>query len=123
MQNQNSATYPVNVVNQIMDYEDGNMNQEQTISFFQSLVDSGLAWELQGTYGRHAMELIKAGLVHPPAHDYHWTKPHEPKVKVTMKLSEAIALSEDHHGKPSYEQWPLVFNAVSKLDKAIAKAK
>lgn len=52
------------VVSQIMDFEDGSMDEEQTISFFQDLIDTGLAWRLQGSYGRMAERLIEAGHCH-----------------------------------------------------------
>jgi hypothetical protein len=50
-------------IDQIMRYEDGQMDDDETIEFFQALVDSGAAWSLQGSYGRMAMHLIRAGLV------------------------------------------------------------
>lgn len=56
-------TRPMDSLDRIMSYEDGNLNEEDTIELFQALVDSGLAWKLQGHYGRTATELIKAGLV------------------------------------------------------------
>ena len=52
------------VVDFIMDYEDGNMSQEDIIKGFQKLLDSGLVWKLQGAYGRMAQELIDKGLIH-----------------------------------------------------------
>ena len=36
-------------------------SEEETIEFFQSLIDSGLVWQLQGSYGRTAMFLIEQG--------------------------------------------------------------
>lgn len=51
------------MVDQIMEYESGEMSEQDAIIFFQRLVDSGLAWSLQGSYGRMAKALIDAGLV------------------------------------------------------------
>ncbi len=51
------------LVERIMAWEQGRMSDEEEVQFFQGLVDSGLAWQLQGCYGRNAMRLIKAGLV------------------------------------------------------------
>jgi hypothetical protein len=52
-----------NVINQIIEYENGNLNNEETIELFQELVDTGMAWELQGSYGRMAEYLIQQGVV------------------------------------------------------------
>ena len=46
-------------------YENGEMSDEETIEFFQTLVNTGMAWQLQGHYGRTAMSLIESGIVHP----------------------------------------------------------
>jgi hypothetical protein len=47
----------------IIKYENGEMDRVETVEFFQSLVNTGLAWTLQGHYGRTAMGLIHEGLV------------------------------------------------------------
>jgi len=38
--------------------------EELYIQSFQSLIDSGIVWQLQGFYGRTAHALIEAGLCH-----------------------------------------------------------
>jgi len=52
----------MNLVDKIMAYE-------ATLEFFQKLVDDGLAFQLQGHYGRTAARLIEAGLVRPGRKD------------------------------------------------------
>lgn len=59
----------MDVLSAIMDYEFGELNNDKIIELFQELVDSGLAWELQGSYGRTAARFIDAGLVLPPETD------------------------------------------------------
>jgi hypothetical protein len=51
------------MIDKIMDYEAGEMTQDEAIAFFQEIVDSGQVWMLQGSYGRTAVALIEAGLV------------------------------------------------------------
>lgn len=51
------------IVSDIMSYESGDMSEDKVIPFFQRLVDTGLAWQLQGSYGRAAASLIDQGLV------------------------------------------------------------
>lgn len=55
------------LLNQIIAWESGEMDGEQEIAFFQQLVDTGLAWQLQGIYGRTAAAMIKDGLITVPA--------------------------------------------------------
>ena len=47
----------------IMSYEDGTMGPDEEIELFADLVSSGMAWTLQGHYGRTAMAMIEAGLI------------------------------------------------------------
>jgi hypothetical protein len=49
------------VVDQLIAYEEGRMTDREVIRLFQQLIDSGLAWQLQGSYGRMAQELIDSG--------------------------------------------------------------
>jgi hypothetical protein len=52
-------------VSQIIAYEQGELEEGEVIDLFQNLINSGLAWQLQGAYGRMAIRLIEAGLCHP----------------------------------------------------------
>ena len=51
-------------VGAIIAFETGGLSEEGTIELFQHLIDTGLAWSLQGSYGRAATALIKAGVCH-----------------------------------------------------------
>ncbi len=48
-------------VDAIMAFESGELDDDGIIDLFQKLIDSGLAWKLQGSYGRTATALINAG--------------------------------------------------------------
>lgn len=49
------------VTTMLMDFEDGSMNIDQTLELFSILIQTGLAWRLQGSYGRMARHLIDQG--------------------------------------------------------------
>lgn len=52
----------MDLVDKIMKWEGGEMDSEEEVEFFQELIDNGMAWSLQGCYGRNAQALIDAGL-------------------------------------------------------------
>ena len=51
------------VVDKIIAYESGEMDDEQTVEFFQELYDSGLWTGLQGHYHRVMASLIEGGYI------------------------------------------------------------
>ena len=50
----------------IIEDNDGVYSEKQYLEAWQHLVDTGLAWQLQGWYGRRAHALIQDGLINPP---------------------------------------------------------
>jgi hypothetical protein len=53
------------IISMMIDFENGDLSQRQTIDFFQQLIDSGTVWHLQGSYGRMVSELIRTGYCKP----------------------------------------------------------
>ncbi len=43
---------------------DEDADEEELLDAWQSLVDSGIVWQLQGSYQRGARQMIEAGLIH-----------------------------------------------------------
>lgn len=68
MNNPNTAGL-ISLASLIVDYENGDLDDEQVIKFFQRLVDTGLAWSLQGSYGRAAARLLDRGLIQSGGRD------------------------------------------------------
>jgi len=50
-------------IDDIIAYESGLLDEDETLALFQKLIATGLAWELQGHYGRTAMALLEAGRI------------------------------------------------------------
>ena len=46
-------------------WEEGRLDQGQTVQLFQYLVETGMCWRLHGIYGRTAHDLIQGGWVKP----------------------------------------------------------
>ena len=61
MKNTNTLS---DITTNIIAYEDGELDQDQIVDLFQTLIDNGMAWSLQGHYGRTAKYLIEEGLCH-----------------------------------------------------------
>ena len=57
---------PYDITGGIIDFESGELDFDQTCELFQELVNSGLVWQLQGSYGRTAMALADAGYITLP---------------------------------------------------------
>lgn len=49
----------------IIAFEQGDLDDDAVIELFQSLIDDGTVWHLQGSYGRMARSLIESGYCHP----------------------------------------------------------
>ena len=54
------------LVDLISRYEEQGLEEADAVRLFQHLIDTGMAWGLQGFYGRAAMQYIEAGLCTPP---------------------------------------------------------
>ena len=52
-----------NLVTQIVAFENGELSDDEVLAFFQEIVNTGLVWRLQGSYGRFAERLIAGGLI------------------------------------------------------------
>lgn len=48
-------------IGSLIAYEQGELSKDKTIALFQTLINSGTVWQLQGSYGRTAKALIDAG--------------------------------------------------------------
>ena len=50
-------------IDKIIAYENGELNKQECIELFSELINSGLAWSLQGSYSRTAKNLIEQGII------------------------------------------------------------
>ena len=53
----------MDITTAIIDYEMGTLGEKEILELFQNLVNTGMAWTLQGSYGRMATALIEAELI------------------------------------------------------------
>jgi hypothetical protein len=58
---------PIDLTNDLIAFENGELEDAQIVALFQHLINTGLAWSLQGMYGRNARALIEAGLCSTPS--------------------------------------------------------
>ena len=56
---------PMPDVEKIIAFEAGELDNDETLELFAGLVRSGMAWQLQGSYGRTAAALIDGGFISP----------------------------------------------------------
>lgn len=49
------------LIEKVVEWENRTIPFDETINLFQELIDTGMAWNLQGMYGRTAERLINAG--------------------------------------------------------------
>lgn len=49
------------MISQIIAFENGELDHDQVVELFQELINTGMAWTLQGFYGRTAQALIESG--------------------------------------------------------------
>jgi len=55
----------MDIFSKVIAYEQDELNEEETVELFQELIDNGMAWSLQGHYGRMATDLIESGYCTP----------------------------------------------------------
>lgn len=51
------------ITDQIIAYESGQLETVEVVELFGHLIKNGMAWSLQGSYGRNAKALIDSGYI------------------------------------------------------------
>lgn len=55
----------MSLTSKIIAYEEGELSDNEIIDLFAELISTGMAWTLQGSYGRAAKNLIDNGIISP----------------------------------------------------------
>ena len=50
-------------LDKMMSWEEGSLSEVEEISLFSGLISTGLAWQLQGCYGRAAQSFIQNNII------------------------------------------------------------
>jgi hypothetical protein len=59
-------------IDRLLSYEEGKLGPNDTCSLFAELIKTGMAWRLQGSYGRYAAELIDVGYLDDEGNVLRW---------------------------------------------------
>jgi hypothetical protein len=51
------------MIDKMIAYESGELTDTEILELFSELIRTGMAWKLQGSYGRTAKQLIDLGLI------------------------------------------------------------
>ena len=86
------------LVGAIIAYEQGDLDDLETVELFQHLIDTGLAWSFQGHYGRTAKAFIDAGECQPPGRNP-LTKKH------FERMAEIVRAIKDGQWTNEYPSW------------------
>jgi hypothetical protein len=49
------------MLDKLLDFEMGELSGPESLELFAELVNTGMAWQLQGHYGREAVRMLEAG--------------------------------------------------------------
>jgi hypothetical protein len=61
-------------IDRIIAFETGELDEEQSLTLLQEMVDDGTVWKFQGSWGRTAADLLNRGVLRFPeqrTHDYY----------------------------------------------------
>lgn len=86
----------MSMIDKIMAYESGELDEDEIIGLFQELVNNGVVWGLQGSYGRQAQQMIEAGLIVDPKAKKYFVHRNESDFNDSGEPFEADSLLEAH---------------------------